>query len=147
MPFWKSTFTISLTAKDVMRSEVTLAPRMARNATRSMATEAIMATRYAEDDGGRHGHGREKRQPDGIAGDGHHLAMREVDEPHDREDDGEAKCEQRIDAAEADGIHALLEEHIHDDHAARYASDILSLAASSRPVPAIAIRPFASTKP
>jgi hypothetical protein len=44
IPFWNSTLIISLTAKDVMSSDVTFAPRMARKAMRSMATEASMAT-------------------------------------------------------------------------------------------------------
>ena len=82
-------------------------------------------------DGGQHGdddaecdgrddrNGGEQGEPDRVARDGHHLAMGEVDEPHDGEHDGEPKRQQRIDAAEADGVDALLEEDFHVAHAAR----------------------------
>ena len=44
IPFWNSTFRSSLTAKLVIRSVTTLEPRIARNATRSIARAATTAT-------------------------------------------------------------------------------------------------------
>ena len=47
------------------------------------------------------------------------FAMGEVDQPHDGEHDGKAKRQERIDAAEADGVDTLLQENVHARHAAR----------------------------
>lgn len=43
----------------------------------------------------------------------HDLAMGEVDQPDDGEDDGQPQREQRVDAAEAEGVDVLLEDDVH----------------------------------
>ncbi|ENN86532.1 hypothetical protein RHSP_08857 [Rhizobium freirei PRF 81] len=49
-----------------------------------------------------------------IAGRRHQLAMGEIDQAHDRKDDGKTKCQKRISAAEAERIDQLLQKHVHE---------------------------------
>jgi hypothetical protein len=49
----------------------------------------------------------------------HQLAMCKVDQRYDGEHHRQSKCEQRVDAAEADGVDDLLQDDVHGCHSAR----------------------------
>ncbi len=66
-----------------------------------------------EDDGKAERQAKEERKTQAVSGSRHQLAMREIDEAHDREDHGEAERKQRIGTAEAKRIDQLLQEHVH----------------------------------
>ena len=105
-----------LTAKEAMSSVSGSAPRSGRNATRSMTSAS------SDGDGERAQHGDRQRpageQQQRIADRGDELAMGEVDEAHDAEDEADAERGQRVEPADGDGVDDVLGEVDHRGTAA-----------------------------
>jgi hypothetical protein len=57
---------------------------------------------------------RDAREHQRVAGQRHERTVGEIDHAENREDDGEAERQQRVGAAEAERIHGLLDEVVHD---------------------------------
>ena len=95
-----------LSAKEVTRSVVGSAPRTGRNAIRSMSArddhDASVATSIS-------GTGA-RRGDDRVAADHDQLAVGEVDQAHDPEDQGDAEREQGVEAAEAERVDDVLDD-------------------------------------
>ena len=100
---------ITATAKLENRSVRKLAPRSGRNAIRSISTAATAAAAIAETTWTANGTPALVLEVQRVAGDGDELAVREVDEPEDREDHRQPERQQRVGRAEAEGVDELLE--------------------------------------
>ena len=100
-----------LTANEEMSSVAGSALRSGRKATRSVTSASTTATSKPPTimTGTRLAEEREQR----IAGDRDQLAMGEIDQPHDPEDQPDAERGQRVEAADADGVDEGLDQTLH----------------------------------
>ena len=91
-----------LTANEEIKSVVGSALRSGRKAARSVTSARTTATAMPPNDHDRHGLAEEREQR--IGGEGDQLAMGEIDQPHDPENQADAERGQRVEAADADCI-------------------------------------------
>ena len=114
--FWMITDRAKLAKSSVTKR----APRSGRNASRSISTAATIAATQRRHDLHEEGRAALVEQVEGVARDGHELAVREVHEPEDREDHRQPEGQQGVGGAEAEGVDEVLAELLQrhrEDHA------------------------------
>ncbi len=89
-------------------------PRSGRYAMRSMTSPMRMVPTSMISRGRQDGDTREAREHEQVDRDHHHVAVGEVDEPQDAEDERQPHGHHRVQAARAERVGALLEEVV--DH-------------------------------
>ena len=89
--------------------------------------------------------GQRRREGERVGAGHDELAVGEVDEPQDAEDEADPDRHQRVDGAEADGVDQRLRVDRGDDAHERYAAIIRSVSSASAGVRVIRSSPFAST--
>ena len=98
--FWR----IWPTANELSRSATSGPPRSGRYATRSMARPMRIVPHDHDDQRRDRGDAREPREHEQVDRDHHHVAVGEVDESQDAEDEGQAHGHHRVQAARASAL-------------------------------------------